>query len=357
MIDDSNMEEFEFRKVDILTLSREDWNLYHEFRRKRHQEFAPEDPYVTNEAYEKSLRVQATSPEFLVNFFFIFEKLNGKMVGRFAFITIRETNPSYKNNKNLLQLDVALLSEYRRKGIGTEVMKKLYEFAEENNKSLIMADSSEEDGKAFLQAMGAQIALSGMENRLNLEQVDWNMVKTWIKEGPKRSPESVLHFVDSIPEDIIEKYCEVYTETLNQQPFGDLEIGAIIYSPEIFVDRAKRWLSLGYTHLTMYTQEENGDISGLTEMLYNPSRETFIQQLLTGVQKTYRGRGLGKWLKAEMLLKTKEMFPKVRTVTTGNATTNAPMISINDRLGFKPHKESITAQIHLEKLGEYLKKK
>ncbi|MBA7549189.1 hypothetical protein ES705_41665 [subsurface metagenome] len=57
-----------------------------------------------------------------------------------------------------------------------------------------------------------------------------------------------------------------------------------------------------------------------------------------------------------MLLKMREEFPQVNVVTTGNATTNAPMLSINDRLGFEVHKEGISAQMSLEKLGEYLLK-
>ena len=355
MIDDSFLNKIEFKSADILNFSRDDWKLLHEFREKRHKEFNPEDPYVSDEAYEKSLKLQVTNPEFSADFFLIIDNSVDKMIGRFVFITIRDTSPSYKENSQLIQLDLVLLSDYRRKGIGTLVLKNLYDFAQENDKSLIMAGSTEEDGKAFLKAIGAQIALSGVENRLNLEQVDWEMIKNWAMEGPRRSPESNILFVDSIPENLIEKYCNIYTETLNQQPFGDLEIGALVYSPEIYRDRDNRWLSLGYTHLTFFTQEPNGDISGLTEMVYNPERATFIQQLLTGVQEKYRGRGLGKWLKAEMLLKTKEMFPEVEIIVTDNATTNAPMISINNRLGFKPHKESITAQIKIDDLQEFLK--
>ncbi len=68
----------------------------------------------------------------------------------------------------------------------------------------------------------------------------------------------------------------------------------------------------------------------------------------------YRGRGLGKWSKAAMLLRVRKELPQVKTVITGNATTNATMVSINKRLGFKPHWEGIVAQIALEDLEAYL---
>ena len=107
----------------------------------------------------------------------------------------------------------------------------------------------------------------------------------------------------------------------------------------------------------MFTVEEDGEISGLTEMEYNPGLKTMITQGLTGVKEKHRGRGLGKWLKSAILLQVKEQYPEVKTVRTENVTTNAPMLSINNRLGFKFHRESIEAQIILEKLKQYLKSK
>ncbi len=58
-----------------------------------------------------------------------------------------------------------------------------------------------------------------------------------------------------------------------------------------------------------------------------------------------------------MLLEIKECFPEVKVVRTENATTNAPMLSINDRLGFKFYRESIEAQIELDQLNKYLKQR
>ncbi len=46
-----------------------------------------------------------------------------------------------------------------------------------------------------------------------------------------------------------------------------------------------------------------------------------------------------------------------RYPNTPSDTSNSPMLSINNRLGFKFHRESIEAQISLEKLNQYLKSK
>ena len=88
----------------------------------------------------------------------------------------------------------------------------------------------------------------------------------------------------------------------------------------------------------LITREKDGAISGLTELFRHQAIEHKGMQNLTGVQEKYRGRGLGKWLKAELLLRMKEKFPEWVYVATGNDETNAPMLSINERMGFKQFK-------------------
>ena len=352
-----DMKNIEFVEFNPISCSSEDWNLYHEFREKRHYETNPDDPLTDKETREKTMKMQMQHPEFEISLFSIKDKSTKMYVGDMSFGIFRETSESYEGNKFLMQFNLELLPEYRRKGIGTKALSKVCEFAKDNQKQILIANSSEDDGKAFLKTIGAHVAQSGVENRLDLEKVNWKMVSEWAEAGPKRSPGTELKLVSTIPEEIIEKYSKVYTETMNQQPMGDLEIDDIIHTPELLREMQKRWTSLGRKHLTYMTIEPNGDISGLTEVLYRPEKENMIEQLLTGVQENYRGKGLGKWLKAQMLLKVKEEFPQITIVSTGNATTNAPMISINDRLGFEVYKEGITGQMKLDDLEKYLEGK
>jgi len=89
-------------------------------------------------------------------------------------------------------------------------------------------------------------------------------------------------------------------------------------------------------------------------MVYNPDDVHLIGQGLTGVREPFRGRGLGKWLKAEMLLRLRQEFPQVRIVSTWNATTNAAMLAINDALGFREARVSEMPQMSVEALEAWL---
>jgi GNAT superfamily N-acetyltransferase len=259
-----------------------------------------------------------------------------------------------KHQCNLFNFE--LLSQYRRKRVGTKLLETVLEFAMKYDTSLIIIQTSEEDGKQFAKRIGAQEASVEGENRLDMTKLNWDMLNDWAKEGPLRSPDSKLEFFEDCPEDIIEDYCLIYTEVMNQAPRDELEVGDMIETPERRRMAEKHNKTNNRPWLTAITREPNGDISGLTEVFYIPSMDPLIFQDLTGVQEKYRGSGKGKWLKAIMLLEVKKRFSTVNTVVTMNATTNAPMLSINDRLGFKLHKEISAIQMKTEDLEQYLKK-
>ncbi len=77
--------------------------------------------------------------------------------------------------------------------------------------------------------------------------------------------------------------------------------------------------------------------------------------MLTGVKDHHRGRGLGKWLKSEMMFFIKEKYPKATVLCTGNADSNAPMLSINNRMGFKRELAFTSYKWEINKLLDMLK--
>ncbi|MHA1287708.1 MAG: GNAT family N-acetyltransferase, partial [Candidatus Thorarchaeota archaeon] len=108
------------------------------------------------------------------------------------------------------------------------------------------------------------------------------------------------------------------------------------------------------TWISAVVRAENGDIAGLTDVGYDPSTPTVVYQYLTGVQKKYRGKGLGKWLKAAMLLKIRDEYPDVEVISTSNATSNEPMLAINQKMGFRMKLESYMFEVGVDKVKEYL---
>ncbi|MHA2054677.1 MAG: GNAT family N-acetyltransferase [Candidatus Hodarchaeales archaeon] len=347
--------DIDLTSFDPLDASKEEWERYHVFRKKRHMELRPDDPYLDNNTAEKSFSVQFQNPELDFNAFGVFEKGNHDvLIGTLYYGGFTEKSPSFGGNKHLIIFNLGILADWRKKGIERLLMNEVNQYAKANGKTTLMSETDEADIREFFKEIGAQEAISGAENRLKLESVEWSKIQSWMDEGPKHAAGVSMQFFYSLPDELLEEYCKIYTETLNQQPLGDLDINDIIYTPESYRRREEDFKKMGMISLTAVTIEDTGAISGLTEMVNRPERKTMITQGLTGVKEEYRGRGLGKWLKAAMLLRSKKEFSDIEIVTTDNASINAPMLSINERMGFKLHKENVNVQISQDKLEEYL---
>ncbi|MFQ5871197.1 MAG: GNAT family N-acetyltransferase [Candidatus Geothermarchaeales archaeon] len=334
--------------------SQEDWARFHAFRRLRHKETDPEDPVPDDSTTQQWMK--HGDPQTEVFRFAAFRAEDPDTIaGWLDFSIYTKDSPTYEKRKREARVKLQVLKPYRHRGIGKRLLRKATELARRHEKSLIFLDSSEDEGKAFLRAIGAQVAQRERESRLYLDRVDWRLVETWAEEGPRRSPNSSLHwFRDHMGEAVLEDYSRLLTEVVNQAPRDDLEMGDMVFTPEIIREWEETAVRMGGTTITAVTREADGALSGLTEMGYFPDQETMIRQFMTGVGEPYRGRGLGKWLKAVMLLRVREEYPQVRVVVTGNATSNAAMLSINERLGFRFHREGISAQMTLESLENYL---
>ena len=77
-----------------------------------------------------------------------------------------------------------------------------------------------------------------------------------------------------------------------------------------------------------------GSCVGGTEVTFEPWEPATAFQQNTGMDPAHRGLGLAKWCKAVALERVRVERPEVERVRTGNAFSNAPMLAINDALGF-----------------------
>lgn len=260
-------------------------------------------------------------------------------------------------NQHLLQFGIDVLPDYRQRGLGRQLLQYVADAAKQEQRRLLITNTSGRvpAGEAFMKRLGAQRGLVGATNQLRIEDLDRSLIQTWIAQAPQRAADFALALWDGVyPEDQIEAIADLY-ELTNQQPFGDLEIEDMHYTPEKLREMEKGMVARGTQRWTLYACEKStGKLAGYTELFWNPNRPENAGQGMTGVFPEYRNKGLGRWLKAAMLDKLLRERPQVRFVRTQNADSNAPMLNINTALGFKPYASNILWQIELEKVIAYL---
>lgn len=348
--------EINFIPLDVKNASDEDFKSFLIFRRKYHEATTPEDPLEPDEKFIQNIRISLENPEFDINIFGITSKDKpDEYIGFFNYGWFKSTSPSYETNKHLAVIEIQVLPESRKQGIAKQALHEFVKaITEKSDIKFAFGNTEEVDGREFAKHIGAIEAQVNVDNRLYLDEVDWSMVKQWNDEGRKRNPETTFTFYEEIPEEIMTAYVRTYQETINQIPRDEMALGDIKYTPELIRKNEDERRRMGRKKIGIVSIEPNGEVSGVSELGYNPATAVRIGQGLTSVLEQYRGRGLGKILKAALLLKAREQFPDAKYIGTDNATSNGPMLHINKKLGFMKHKERVALQIPINQLQEYL---
>jgi GNAT superfamily N-acetyltransferase len=319
-------------EVDPKTATPDFWKRYHAYRRIRGAETRPDDPVTPNSIVEGEMK---RDDPFDTHYQYEIAR-DPIMLGWFTASTSKQGSPGYESNKHIMWFGASVHPAHRRSGVGRTWIRLAVELMDRHGCTTFSAGTEEESGHAFLNWLGAEAKLSGAENRLKIGDVDWAMVRRWVEDGRRLSPSSKLEVYDGhLPETMLEDYCIQRSAMLNTIPFEQLDIGVITLTPAKMAEWYARMDMAGISDHTMLTREPNGVISGITNVEYAPYRPTRIDQGFTGVRPDARRRGLGKWLKAAMLMHVHELYPEVEVVVTDNAGSNVPMLAINTELGFK----------------------
>jgi mycothiol synthase len=339
-------------RVDPRSAGASLWKRFHELRRLRHEEMWPEDPFRPDEVIETLMK---RGDPYEVHEYFEISR-EGVMVSSFHGETVTPANPEYATNKHLYWADAYVRPDQRRQGVGSLWLGVLAKQMDEHGCTVVGFNAEHEEGHAFLTWLGAKPKLTEIESRLQLAGVDWAMVERWVHAGQQRSPETRLDIHDGpLPEEMWADFAAQRTALLNTMPFEDLELGDIIVTPDRIREWNEQFALMGMVFHTALTREPDGTISGMTDVEWAPYSSTHVQQQFTGVLPSARGRGIGKWLKAAMLLHIRKLYPDAQWVVTGNAHSNAPMLKINRDLGFKPYRTAVEYQMTRAELGAKLK--
>lgn len=317
------------------------------FSRRTRAEIWPEDPPPT---LEETINQFKSIPDFVeVQIWMVWNDEGDELIAT-GDIALWHVD----HNQHLAQFDITVLPEYRRQGIATTLLPSIMEVAQRTNRRLLIGSTSSTvpAGEAFMRWLNARVGLETRTSQLDLSELDRNLVQEWLQAGERLSAEFEMGVWEGVyPEEELETIASML-QVMNTQPFEQLEVEEMSWTPEQLRQMEAHLLEQKVDRWTLYVRhQESGEIAGYTEVFWNPHKSHLLQQGDTGVFPKYRGRGLGRWLKAAMIDKVLRGRPSVRYVRTGNANSNAPMLKINEELGFKPHRTNIMWQVEVVPQG------
>lgn len=321
------------------------WMLSEQLRIERR----PDDPPRSLALYANQNR---NMPDFLHNELVMAHNAAGALVG-YAEFGFDASGP----NAHAAQLEIKVAPEQRRQGIGRTLLGWVVARAQAHQRRLLILGTSDRApaGALFAERIGAARGLENRISQLSLAELDRHLLHTWQTRAAERAAGYELIFWDNlVPESEIVAFADL-CEVMNSAPRDQLDLEDEQVTPE----KIRAWMQSmsagGYIVWTLLARERStGNLVGVTELFYNPERPTILDQGATAVRPEYRNLGLGRWLKAAMLDRALRDLPEARFVRTGNAASNAPMLAINQELGFRPYEATTVWQVETERAAAYL---
>ena len=231
----------------------------------------------------------------------------------------------------------AVRREARHHGVGTAMFANALEALEERGRTKLIVDiPTGSPLEPVAQRYGLERALTEKINQLLVSEIDWDLMDSWIDAAAEKSPEyELLWLRPPFPEAHLANWCRI-SDSMNDAPNEDLDLEDTVMTPEKWRSIEANLTHRGWdVHAAVAVHVPTGDFAGMTTLMYQRFHPEIAMQDDTVVHPDHRGRGLGRLLKASMAKRFMETYPEVTRINTGNAGSNAPMLRINNEMGFK----------------------
>lgn len=313
-------------------------DAYHGFRVQLARERYPEEPPPARESVER--RVRTGHPRFLVRRWLALEA--GAPVGSVTLSCSRT-----EENAHIAEVRLAVLPAWRGRGLGRALLRECgAPAAAEGRTHLFLATTARiPEGERFARAAGGAPALLLHTSELHLQRFPAAelaaVLEGWIARVPQRAAGFALEWWPMpYPRRVVEDAAHM-RRAVADAPRGGLLIVPFRYTGELLLREDEALRARGVRRWSLCARDPAGRAAGFTEVFWQPDRPDLARQGDTAVFPEYRNRGIGRWLKAEMLRHLLAERPEVQRMRTQMAGDNGPMQRINAELGYSLY-EAIT---------------
>jgi GNAT superfamily N-acetyltransferase len=333
---------------DPHTASDQLWAAFNETRRAIDREFLPDEPILDDD--ETRREIQRTNPMVELRWWVAME--GDEVAGAVRAAFRRPGTPHEGDYARFLWAGGGVRASSRRRGVGTLLLREVHGLMHALDKTVLTMSAQTEPGHAFIKHVGAVEKLCTVVQRAVLADLDWPRLRRW-EDGAAAQGLSWERYAGRVPRDVLVDLLPVFTELFADVPLGGLETAPIsseMNGYDLWYETLER---VGGAHHLVLLRAPDGGVAGLSEAGWDIRAPSIVRQQLTAVARPWRGRGIGRALKGAMLRQVHEMHPEATVIGTNNAEVNAPILSINARVGFKVAWRSVDYQVTRDVLDEW----
>ncbi len=263
-----------------------------------------------------------------------------------------------RDNVRSTEVTVAVHPAYRRRRVGTTIVEGMTEHARADGRQVLnsivdvpLDRAADHPSLSFAPKVGFRAMLAGNTRHLALpiDPARLEELRAEVARARDARDYRALTFEAPWPERYVEDQCSLFQCMSTDEPHGDDD-----HEEEVWdADRVREIETLRVARearalVAVAEHGPSGRLVACTELLLGADSPEQAWQMLTVVHPEHRGHRLGLAVKLANLDELARRAPDVRLVVTGNAAVNAPMIAVNDMMGFEVAGEGHFWQKRLE---------
>jgi GNAT superfamily N-acetyltransferase len=221
---------------------------------------------------------------------------------------------------------VMVASGSRRRGLGGDLLAEALEHLREAGARRVITDSGDDDGRRFLESRGFGLAHTLRYSRIDPRRADFADLEL-LRSEKREEGFTAIPLADCRPEHVHAVVAEATLDIPFEAPLTEI--------------RFDEWLEQAWRHPLVslegsFAAAHEGRVVAFTLARVDLAAGRALNDI-TGTLRAFRGRGLARLVK---LCQLEWAAAKgVTSVVTDNDVTNAPMLAVNERLGYRPFHE------------------
>jgi GNAT superfamily N-acetyltransferase len=323
--------ELTIEPFDPMTATEGELRARHALNEALELELFPEDPVTPFDALVEGMRTQVSWNK--SDRWAVWDGPGHHRMLAYAYLSRGFT----ETNRNLGWFGVDVDADHRRQGLATRLLEPILDVAEGDGRTMLGGEAREGSaGTDFLTALGAGKKSVERKSRLEIPKVDDALIEQWVSDAAvKAAGYTAVAWDGPVPDEDLDAFVRV-RHVMNTAPRDDLEMEDWVHTAERQREQEQKVLDKGDWWWTIAVRHDaSGEFAGFTDIWFSKWFDDLCWQGNTGVDPAHRGKAIGRWLKAAMLLRLKAEKPKVWRIDTWNAGSNDHMLAINNDLGFE----------------------
>jgi GNAT superfamily N-acetyltransferase len=227
---------------------------------------------------------------------------------------------------------------HRRRGVATALVRAALPRVAADGGTSLLGWTLDEAGEALCRKLGLSRRQGERCSRVRVAEIDLEQQQRWIDDASARTAGyRLVGWVGMCPDEYAEPLARALAAMVDA-PLDDIDWDPQPLTPEQVRDRLRTADREGFDVVATLALAPDGSAAGVTQLMASRLRPSLGRQGDTGVVASHRGRGLGRWLKAENLRRALDHQPAIEVIETYNAESNPHMLAINVEMGYRPYR-------------------